>query len=54
MKTDIIGREEGFRLFFNTLKDMGLSGINLSDITNINNPINITQQNGEPKETKCK
>jgi hypothetical protein len=49
-----IGREEGFRLFFNTLKDMGLGGINLSDITNINNPINITQQNGEPKETKCK
>lgn len=45
--------EDGYRLFMNTLKNMGLNNIQLADVSNPNNPIKVINNNGDPEEENC-
>lgn len=45
--------EDGYRLFLNTLKNMGLRNIELSDVSNPNNPKRVINNNGQPREINC-
>lgn len=46
--------DNGYRLFLNTLKNMGIKNVQLSDVSNPQKPIVIEDNKGRPKKVNCK
>lgn len=46
--------DDGYRLFLDTLKNMGVKNVQLSDVSNPQNPIIVEDNKGRPKKVNCK